>query len=426
MKYGTLLIRLLFAAALVAGCSARAQTVQSVREAYVDVDRLLPQHPFYSELRHYDEQIAALGATADASGPLSNAGLRRDVQHLQADLDASASAMRDLYLRGGNRYAQRRNDAIAGILSMPPKSQPPDSSAVADSMLRTYRDQQDALRAGASRDMERYGRELTAQQQDAYSSYVNGVEGRLARAYALRAQELQEREGNLALDFARKDMQKRLALQVRLRTLAMNGERRHAVAQELHDIESREAAVMGAQRAKDEATLSAYRSRLETQGRADIAQMASTMQSRARTNYAGRRHVFATQTKLANGVLPLRRTRNAGRPLDARALLVQAQSADPARRTGAALDIFSDARNDVLARLNATANADMDAQRSTAGEIDALRAERDALRMQMREQIERLAGDIARDRGMKLVLAGKREGEDLTAAVRDRLRVFNV
>lgn len=425
MKFPVTFVRLILASAVLAGCSAHAQTVQNEPAAYVDVDRLLPQHPFYSQLRHYDEQIAALQATNGDGGPLSHAGLTRDVQSLRQDLDASANALRDIYERNGDRYAARRSAAVARILSMPVAAHPPAAAAVADSMLRTYRDQQDALRAGAARDMQRYGRELTAQQQDAYHAYVGGVENRVMRAYAMRAQQLQESEGTLALDLARKDMQQRLALQLRLRTLAMNSERRGTVARQLQQIDAREAAIVGAQRRKDEATLATYRGELESGGRADIAEMAATMQNRARTNFAGRRNVYAAQTQLANGDLPLGRKRFAGRPLDARALLNRAQTDDPARRTGAALDAFGSAGNDMLARLNATANADAGAQRAAAGQITALRAERDALRMQMREQIERLAGDVARERGMNFI-PGKHAGRDLTPAVRDRLRVFNV
>jgi len=425
MSMMSILIRLAVAAALLAGCAARAEVTQPTGKAYVDVDRLLPQHPFYSQLRHYDEQIAALQATGADRGPLSNEALARDIQHLQQELNAAAASMRSVTVQNTGRYDSQRRTAIERIFSTPVAANSSNDGAVADAMLRTYRDQQGALRNGAARDMERYGRDLSAQQNEAYRAYVSGVEARLARAYAMRAQELQEQEGTLALDISRKNMEKRLALQVRLRTLAMNSERRHEVAQQLHAIDAQEAAIVGTQRRRDLATLFGYRTTLESQGRADIAQMAQTLQGRSRANIADRRRIYVAQTRSASADLPVHNMPQNGPAIGARSLLTRMQYDDPGRRAAATIDAFSGAGNDMLGRLGATRNADADAQRDANSELVALKSERDTLHAQMREQILRVANNVAHERGLQMSTAHAGV-TDLTGAVADRLRAFDV
>jgi len=119
MSMMSILIRLAVAAALLAGCAARAEVTQPTGKAYVDVDRLLPQHPFYSQLRHYDEQIAALQATGADRGPLSNEALARDIQHLQQELNAAAASMRSVTVQNTGRYDSQRRTAIERIFSTP-------------------------------------------------------------------------------------------------------------------------------------------------------------------------------------------------------------------------------------------------------------------------------------------------------------------
>ncbi|MBV9271871.1 MAG: hypothetical protein JO165_12310, partial [Candidatus Eremiobacteraeota bacterium] len=293
--------------ALLTGCGSGPHQSQPQRLAYADVEGLLPQHPFYSQLRHYDEQINALQATMQGPDALSNQALARDVARLQQDLDASAQAMENVASHA-DRYERERRSAIAEILALPPAPSSAGES-VEDAMLRTYAEQQARLRIGAARDMAMYGRDLTSQQNQAYRAYVRGVEARLARGYAMRAQQLREQQGTLALDLARNDMQRRLSLQLRLRTLALNAGRRHAVAEELRAIDAREAAIVARQRSKDEAILSAYRQKLESEGRTDIASMAATLEGRARTNVAERQKVYAAQADAATAGLPVPRAR---------------------------------------------------------------------------------------------------------------------
>jgi hypothetical protein len=205
----------------------------------------------------------------------------------------------------------------------------------------------------------------------------------------------------------------------------MNSERRHEVAQQLHAIDSQEAAVVAAQRRKDLATLSAYRTALESEGRADIAQMAQTLQGRARANITDRRRIYVAQTRSASADLPVRNMPQNGPALGARSLLTRMQYDDPGRRADATLDAFSVSGNDMLGRLGATRSADSDAQRDANSELVALKSERDTLRAQMREQILRVAGNIAHERGLQ-ISTSHNGVTDITKAVEDRLRAFDV
>jgi len=405
------------ALALITACTPTAPNAAApTRTATVNVEALVRQHPFYPLLRHYDEQIAALRATR-AGGPLNNAAMTNDVARLQSDLTVTANRLQRIVNTQTTRYQRAEDAAIAQLLRTAPQPN------IAAAIQRNYRAQQSTLRTNAARDMEHYRTELLAEQNAAYAAYVKGVNGRITRAYSAREQQLREQESTLALDLARSDTPKSLSAQLRLETLKLDAQRRHATRTQLRSIGASENAVVQAQRRRDDAELAQYRAQLLAQAHKDVAEAAVRMQSRALSNLDARRNVYlsqarSSQAKLAVSAHSGTELRTALRRWEDRE---RANYGDDLRTSVAAFT-----QTYVVARLRSIQQTDADASNNTDAQIAQLLRDREALRARLRQQVLQAAQEVASSRHLLLSDRDETGAPDLTREVSARLRDYAV
>lgn len=403
--------------ALLAGCSSSTAPREAApaQTATVNVDALVRQHPFYPLLRHYDEQISALRATR-AGGPIDNAAMANDVARLRSDLTAAAGKLQTIVDTQTRRYQSAEDAAVSQLLRAAPQPN------IAADIQRNYRAQRSALQSNAARDMQRYRTELLAEQNAAYAAYVKGVNSRITRAYNAREQQLRERESTLALDLARKDTPRSLSAQLRLETLKLDAQRRHATRSQLRSIGASEDAVVLAQRRRDDAELAGYRSQLLAEAHKDVADAALRMQSRALTNLDARREVYLSQARASQANLAVGARANT----DLRIALHRWQDRERARYdAGLRETVTAFTQTGVAERLHSVQQTDADASKNTDAQITQLVQDREALRARLRDQVLQVAKQIASSRHLAIVERGPAV-TDLTKAVASRLHDYAV
>ncbi len=244
---------------------------------------------------------------------------------------------------------------------------------------------------------------------------MRGVQARVNQAYASRRQTLYEKESTLALDLAKADAMRRLAIRAKLQTLALDGRTRRGLQAQLAAIQAREDAIVARRRQADRAVLAAYLPPLEARAASDIRRMRTNLQNRTAANLAARERVLAAQNAPAPALnlgAVAQRGNDAGNMRGRLDALLHAQPADP--------DAFLAAKSDLSAQFGSVAGADNAATRSTWRQIAALEAERSNLYREIVSQIMRDAESLARARGLGRVYAAHAPAGsvDITAAVR--------
>jgi hypothetical protein len=271
--------------------------------------------------------------------------------------------------------------------------------------------------------MERYRAELLAEQNVAYTAYVKGVNGRITRAYSAREQQLRERESTLAIDLARKDTPKSLSAQLRLETLKLDAERRHATRTQLNSIDASENTVVQALRRRDDAELAQYRAQLLAQAHKDVADAAVRMQSRALSNLDARRDVYLSQARSSQANLAV----GAHSSTELRTALRRWQDRERANYgTDLRATTVAFTQTDVVARLRSVQQTDADASSNTDAQIAQLVQDREALRARLRQQVLQLANEVASSRHLVLADHGATGSRDLTRDVSSRLHDYAV
>lgn len=179
--------------------------------------------------------------------------------------------------------------------------------------------------------------------------FQRASEQRVARAIDLRAQQLREREADVAFDFERAHAGRRLALDLKLHALHLAPADAAPYRTELNALTQTEERVVAAQRARDRAVLDSYAAGLRAQIVGSVASLTADVQAAAAT----------ARSAPPAGALPQALTRD---------------------ERSAATAAFARARTDIQSRysqLRATHDA---SQASLTREITALERERDALR----------------------------------------------
>jgi hypothetical protein len=389
---------------LLAGCAAQA----AGPPASVDLNALVRAHPLYGTLAQYDRQIAALRATLRvpefARKDRAFANARRGVTATLTDTAARTQRIAALPTPD-----VRSLQPGAGIAA-------PSESSVRADMQQTYSTQAAQLHADARAAMERYRTQLLAQQNAAYANYVRAMHERVQQAYVSREQQLYEKESTLALDLAKGDMGKRLAIRTKLQTLILTPEQRHTLQAQMDAIQAHEDAIVARQHRRDQAALAAFLKPLQAKADADIGRMRTDLQKRTDANLAARERVLAAQNA-AGGRLDLGRAAaapsgHANMQAQLSALL-STPAADP--------NAFLAARDDLAKRFSDLQTADNEATRSTQDEIATLERRRSQLYSDIVSQIMRDARAVARTRGLSRVYTAPQApagSTDITQTVR--------
>jgi Skp family chaperone for outer membrane proteins len=380
----------LLAGALLAVASIGAAPQHAEPVGFIDLPRLIASHPLHRVLAQYDREIAALRST-QAPPALRDPGAQAQAGAAALRATAVDAQMRaqSIAARSAGEYREREPDALAALL---------------------------AARDAGNREMGAYRDDLAQATAANLRLYEDGIAQRNQRAYAARAQELRERELDLAFDLARRDADRRVVLSIKLENLHLDAPTREQLTAELSSLNAERARALDAMRSADAAELASYRQRMERSGASAVAAMAVTLRSNAAVNAALRSRVLQAQSNpsemLADLASQAARFRASYRATsDASAL-----SAGLRRASG-----------DFSQRFAALSRTDQSSRRDTAAHITALQAGRAALYRALVAQIVQAAQRLAQARGLRGVASsGSRPpgSIDLTPAVALELKTF--
>lgn len=338
---------------------------------YVDVAKLVTQHPLYPVLSQYDREIAAMRSTERVAGLRTIAGsVGKDAAAMQASTAAANRRAQNMSGPNGAAYRSREQAYLAGMQS---QRIPANDAA--------------SFRRGASQS----GRATLA-------AYRAAMAQRSRRALAARAQQFREDESTLAFDLEKSHAGQRLVLATKLRNLHLDRAHRDALQAKLAALDASVAAKVAARRRSDVAQLAAYAAQLRAQEGADDARMAAAVARSTKANVARRDHIVES---LPPGAAALR-------------------GYDPATGASNVGKAIADAGNDLHGRFAQLQSVARSSRADTDARIASLQRARQRLYDAIVTQIRNDASHIARERDMTVVIyqrAPLSGGVDLTQAV---------
>jgi hypothetical protein len=347
----------------------------AVVTGYVDVQKLVTQHPLYPVLAQYDREIAAMRSTEHVEGLRTIASsVGKDAAEIRAataNADGHARAMSE---PDGAAYRSREQAYLSGMQSQ-----------------RIPANDASAFRSGASKSG-----------QATLAAYRAAMSERTQRALQARAQQLREKETTLAFDLEKSHAGQRLVLVTKLRNLHLDKSQRAALQAKLDALDASVASAVGARARSDARELAAYSARLRVQESADDARMAATVAHATNASAAQRRNIVESL------------------PPEAAAL----RGYDPATGASSVGSAIAKAGDDLHARFSQLQSVERSSRAGTDARIAALQGARQRLYDAIVTQIRNDASRIARKRNMAVVIyqrAPSSGGVDLSAEVRKNL-----
>jgi hypothetical protein len=338
---------------------------------YVDVQKLVTQHPLYPVLAQYDREIAAMRSTQRVPGLRSLAtSVRQDGAAMQASATAANRRAQAMTSGNGAAYRSREQAYLSGMQS----HRIPTGDAA-------------AYRSGAARSA-----------QATLAAYRAAMAQRTQRALVARAQQLREKETTLAFDLEKSHAGQRLVLSTKLHNLHLDRAQRAVLQKKLDALDASVADAVAVRRRSDQALLAAYAAQLGAQERADDARMAATVARSTKANVAQRRNVVESL------------------PPEADAL----RGYDPATGASNVGTSIAQAGNDLQSRFAQLQSVERSSYADTSARIAALQRARRQLYDAIVTQIRNDASQIASRRNMTVVIyqrAPSSGGTDLTADV---------
>ena len=338
---------------------------------YVDVAKLVAQHPLYPVLAQYDREIAAMRSTERVAGLRT---IARSVADDSAGMQASAAnANRHAQAMSGPSGAAYRSREQAYLGGMQSGRIPNDDAA--------------SFRTGASQSG-----------QGTLAAFRAAMSQRTQRALAERAQQLREKESTLAFDLEKSHAGQRLVLTTKLRNLHLDKAQRVALQSRLDALDTSVASAVAARRRSDGAELAAYGAQLRAQETADDARMAATVARSTQGNAAQRARIHESL------------------PPEAAAL----RGYDPATGASNVGKAIVRAGDDLHGRFAQLQSVERTSRAGTDARIAELQRARERLYDAIVTQIRNDASRIARNRNMLVVIyqrAPSSGGVDLTKDV---------
>jgi hypothetical protein len=385
---------------------------------YVDLARLVREHPLYGQLTHYDRAIAALRATQTAW----NANARRqeiatDRRAMQLRFANASQQMLALSQANANTFeaGERRGlDSLAAAA----QSSPPHPAAFAASERSTYA----AIRAHEDADLARYRNDLAREEQQMVAQVQQSFMRRAQDAYDRRATQLRESEADLALELTRRNAHRVLLLHLRIDALQLAADQRRAAATQLTQVLRAQSEELVKQRGRDDRVLADYRASIGRQTSAESARVIARIEQRTNANFAARVAALHAQAALPARALPT--PLPSSRDFRAEVATMQRSSGNTfATTTDSTGRAFSAARAALGAQFANVASIDERSTGSVATQIAELQRERAAVRGDIVAWIMRDAGRVARERGLTSVQTSRSNGAiDLTSAVGQLMR----
>ena len=349
--------------------------VLAVVTGYVDVQKLVTQHPLYPVLSQYDREIKAMRSTERINGLRTIASsVGKDAADLQA---ATANAGRHARSMSGPNGAAYRSREQAYLSGMQSRRIPANDAS--------------AFRSGASKSG-----------QATLAAYRSAMSQRTQRALQARAQQLREKETTLAFDLEKSHAGRRLVLVTKLRNLHLDASQREALQTKLDALDAGVASAVRARARSDAAVLAAYSAQLRSQESANDARMAATVAHATNAGAAERKNIVESL------------------PPEAAAL----RGYDPATGSANVGEAIAKAGNDLHGRFAQLQSVDRTSRTDTDARIAALQQARWRLYDAIVTQIRNDASRIARKRNMAVMIyerAPSSGGVDLSADVRKDL-----
>jgi hypothetical protein len=349
--------------------------VLAVVTGYVDVQKLVAQHPLYPVLSQYDREIAAMRSTEHLNGLRTIASSvgkdAADVRTATANANGHAQAMSG---PNGTAYRSREQTYLSGMQS---QRIPANDASV--------------FHSGASKSG-----------QAALAAYRSAMSQRTQHALQARAQQLREKETTLAFDLEKSHAGQRLVLVTKLRNLHLDASHRAALQAKLDGLDASVASAVRARARSDAAELDAYSAQLRAQESADDARMTATVAHATNAGVAERKSIVESL------------------PPEATAL----RGYDPATGASNVGSAIAKAGNDLHGRFTQLQTVERTSRADTDARIAALQEARRRLYDAIVTQIRNDASRIARKRNMAVVIyqrAPSSGGIDLSAEVRKDL-----
>lgn len=351
---------------------------------FADLRKLVAAHPLHATLATYDREITALQSTRNVAGLTDPAArMQRAAASVRTVTAGAALRAQRIDSEGTAPDLVEENGALAMILT---------------------------LERSGDREASSYRVQLDRQLAQSLSAYRAATAQRTNRALEARRQQLHEKELTLAYDLARRDAPQRLMLRLQLSELHLDRAERADLEAQRALLDRRESDALAAMRRTDAVALAAYSRDLHQRGASDDAKMAAQLRGKAAANLATNNMAQQAQSS-AGADLPSLPAQLAFFRSSYRA------SAD----AGAIAAGFRAASTDLSSRFMSLADSDAQSARETSAQLATLEKQRDTLYRAMVAQIERVANQLAVQRGLSRVVFARplpKQSVDLTAAVR--------
>jgi hypothetical protein len=397
----------LVAAAALTGCGPNVHSDEVRGVGYVRLDEVVKHHPLYPQLSQLDDAIAAINL--EAAGPhvpLSAAEMQQQIKALNRDLIAAQDRANKILAQKQERYAKLEAQSVAAALAAAGVSGA-GAYAAAQTGATSAQQAQSAAQA-ANQDFMSYQQSVIAQDNAATSAIARQLQEQAAQKFRAKAEELQQNETDLSLRLTQQDATQRLAIKTRLSNLALDDATRTQLQQQLADLNAKEERQLSAQRAADQATLSAYQAQLNKETGSAIQAQAGSIGAQTRAKIEERRNEVGEQIR-SLGAPPLPANLPAGVQAKIAAIHKQLQGQFQADAQQTIAD-YQATKADLDKQFAALHGADVGATGAAAKELDALQKRRADLYKQIGDQIKRETQRIAKDQGFSAVFV------DITAA----------
>ena len=397
--------------------SADDPTVRGI--GYVRINDVLKKHPLYPQLSQVQDAIDGLGlkSLGPSAAPRPKAQIAQQTQELNKELQQAQDRANGILRQKQQDYQQREQAAIRAALGAAGAGT--NGSRPVQQMQNVSSSQAQQVAQQANSDFQAYQKGVIAQDNAAVAQISKQLSERADRSYRQKATQLQEKESQLSLELSQNDATKRLDLRMKLNSLALPDAQRKQYRDQLAAIDRSEAAVVSAQRARDQKTLAAYQKTLQQQTRSQITAQAAKIHQQTSAKLASRHDEVSQQVaSQLKGLQPQAIPSNL--PAQTRDKLAQidkqfkSQFQADAQKT---IQQYQTTKADLDAQYQALGSADGAAGAAANKQLAQLQHQRDDLYNKMVAQIKSDAGTVAAKRGLRVVfmnIEGAAGGIDIT------------
>ena len=397
---------------------------------YVDIDKVVAAHPLNRQLQALQDQITLLNATA-VSGPTPVTPAQIKAQdNLQRELSDAQAAFTQVLADKQSSYHLKEQQADADITSRALGSSTAGPGGIVGGLQADFQRQMAAMQLSARKTLDTYRSDLFKQDGD-HLKHVQALIAQDVQA-KMRAKDSQLSAAETAyqIQLARQDQDRRLNLKAKLDNLTLSPADRQTYSNQLQAIEAREASLIAAMKARDDATLLAYRKQTqddaakrfnaeraatEKDTNLKLAARQTQLESAIRTQGMQLGGQFQSKLNSANATLS-NNPKVQSQLADVHAKILAQYQADAV----AAMTTYQATRKQLVAKYSAVARMRFQDNVALSLQAEQLAQERKQLYDGIVRQVQSLVADVARRNGVGVVfgaIAGAGSAIDLTAQV---------